>query len=71
MQQGARLLHHLNHEALALKTCWPASVRIGQIDAVATDRIGHFQTIFLTDREVFLTRGPERVCTAPARFEVT
>ena len=65
MQQGAALGQHLDHGRIGLEHVLAGKqFGIRQIDAVAANRVGDFQTILLTDHEVFLT-VTRAVCTAP------
>ena len=56
VQQGAALGQHLDHGGVGLKHVLAGKqLGIRQIDAVAANRVGHFQAVLLTDHEVFLT----------------
>ena len=65
VQQGTALGQHLDHGGVGLEHVLAGKqFGIRQIDAVAANRVGHFQTVLLTDHEVFLT-VTRAVCTAP------
>ncbi len=56
VQQGTTLGQHLDHGRIGLEHVLAGKqFGIRQIDAVAANRVGHFQTVLLTDHEVFLT----------------
>ncbi|MNC10460.1 hypothetical protein D3C75_581100 [compost metagenome] len=56
VQQGATLGQHLDHGRIGLEHVLAGKqLGIRQVDAVAAHRVGHFQTVLLTDHEVFLT----------------
>ncbi len=56
VQQGAALGQHLDHGGVGLEHVLAGKqFGIRQVHAVAANRVGDFQTVLLTDHEVFLT----------------
>ncbi len=56
MQQGTALGQHFDHGGVGLEHMLTGKqFGIRQVNAVAANRVGHFQTVFLADHEVFLT----------------
>lgn len=65
VQQGTALGQYLDHGGVGLEHMLTGKqFGIRQVDAVAANRVGDFQTVLLTDHEIFLTVA-RAVCTAP------